>query len=194
MKFKKAYLPAVRLWVFWCELPMALLLALAINYNDGVDYSPFKLYPLIVFCAAAMIFAFIYFFRLVRIGLDEFKCIGLFSSRDSVMVTEGRTLVIRMQRGGKLDINLIGNDGVVAGLDWLKSVGEAPRDISLFRAHAFGGATSAKAALIALGVSPEAAKAAATGILSKTDFEYVSVESSTEDGIRVIRVKFTKTA
>ena len=193
MKFKKAYLPAVRLWVFWCEAPIAFMLTLAIIYNESVDYTPFKLYPLIIFCAAAMIFAFIYFFRLVRIGIDEFKCIGPFSSRDSVMVREGRTLVIRIQRGGKLDINLIGNDGVVAGLDWLRSVGEAPHDISLFRAHAYGGKLAARYALSALGVSGEVAKRAVAENLRKTDFEFVSLESSLEDEIREIRVKITKT-
>ena len=33
----------------------------------------------------------------------------------------------------------MGNDGVTADLDWLKSTGDAPRDISLFRGKAIGG-------------------------------------------------------
>ena len=135
---KKAYLLCTRLWVFWVELPLAFLLYVAIRHNDSVP-SLVKLYPLIIMAIAAMIFAIIYFFRIMKLSYAEIRYIGLFTSRDSAMINAGKRLIIKRFKRGKLGFILMGHDEM-AGFDWLKPEDEEEhKEIALFRGKAFGG-------------------------------------------------------
>ena len=192
MKTKGAYLISVRPWVFWCELPLALLLTLCILHNDGVTSTPFKLYPLMIFTVCVMIFAVLYFFRAVRLGLDELRSIGLFSSRERVMVTEGKTLVLRLEERHRIVVSLVGNDGVAPGFDWLKSTGEAPRDISLFRSLAYGGKGAVARALRVFGITESDANALIESDCG-VEGEYVSALSLMKNDAREIHIKINKT-
>ena len=132
------YLFGTKLRFFWVTIPMAALLAIAIIYNNKSD-GLLKFYPLIVFLSGCIVFSVVYFFRMVAVGFEEVRTVGLFSSRERVVVNEGKELVITKLPAGKLDVELFGNDGVRAQLDWLVTTddGTIP-DINLFRARAIG--------------------------------------------------------
>lgn len=132
------YLFGTKLRFFWVTIPMAALLAVSIIYNNKSD-GLLKFYPLIVFLSGCIVFSVVYFFRMVAVGFEEVRTVGLFSSRERVVVNEGKELVITKLPAGKLDVELFGNDGVRAQLDWLVTTddGTIP-DINLFRARAIG--------------------------------------------------------
>ena len=129
---KSVFLFTTRLRMYWVLLPIAALLSACIAYNTK-EAGAFGLYPLIILLCGAILFIFIYFFRAVKISFDEIKSIGAFSGRDSAVITEGKTLILEHLRGGRLQITLFGNDGILPELDWMKSTGDAPRDIALYR-------------------------------------------------------------
>ena len=56
-----------RLWVYLTELPVILLLVVAVRNNDAAD-NVGKLYPLIILLGAVIVFIAIYFFRGVIIS------------------------------------------------------------------------------------------------------------------------------
>ena len=192
MNKKSAYLPLVRPWVLWCEIPLSFLLILSIKHNNSITSTPFKLYPLIAVTVLAMIFAIIYFFRVVKISLEEVRAIGVFSSRESAMVNEGKILVLRLENNNAIGISLIGNDGVTPGFDWLKTTGDAPRNISLFRERAYGSRGSVISLLSALGISRTESES-----LIDSDFsavgECVSAISFINKDAREINITITKT-
>ena len=178
--------------MYWVELPLAALLGVCIYYNRYAE-GVFKLYPLIVALILGAAFITVYFFRAIRISYDEIRYIGLFTSRDSAVITEGKTLIIEEARHGKLVITLFGNDGVLPELDWLKSTGEAPRDISLFRGKAIGGQRTIAKIMTFFGVPrEEAAK-----LLKESEFSgqypIADVIGETKDGRRTVKISVTKT-
>lgn len=169
---------------------MAALLCGAIIMNDTVD-TPMRLYPLIVVCALGIIFTFVYFFKAVVIAKDEVKYVGPFSSRDSAIINEGKTLIITKLAHGKLAISLYGNDGVNASLDWLKSE-TAVRDVYLFKGKAIGGALAIKSALRFFGVCDEDLSLLVSEEVTLERDDYTLSSATTENG-REIRIKFKKT-
>ena len=92
---KNVYLFCTRIAVYLTELPVLILLWTAMRYNDRSE-EIFKLYPLIVILSLAVIFILVYFFRLISVSRDEIRYLGIFSSRDSALITEGKTLVIKL--------------------------------------------------------------------------------------------------
>ena len=189
---KSIFLFSTRLRVYWVEIPIILLMTVTLHYNTHSE-ALFGLYPLIVFCALAMVFVLIYFFRGIQISMDEIRYVGLFSSRDKAMINEGKTLIIDIMRGGRLNITLFGNDGVTAGLDWLKGDG-TPRDIDLFRGKAIGGRLAARRVLEFFSVESDAIEA----LIKDEDevrFDYELVTASAEmiDGHRRINLRINKT-
>ena len=190
---KSNFLFCTRLRFYWVELPLILLMTLAIHYNKH-STALLKLYPLLVFCGAAMIFVIVFFFRLIQISYDEIKYVGLFSSRDKALINEGKTLIFRIEKRNKLQVTLFGNDGVTAELDWLKNSGEAPRDTDLFRGKAIGGRRAVKQVLYAFGVETEAVeKLLYTDEECGFDFELASPFAYTEDGARIVKIRINKT-
>lgn len=137
------FLFSTRLRFFWVVIPMLALMYLALVYNDSAE-NQLKFYPLIVFLGGAVIFTFVYLFRMVGVAFDEVRTVGLFSSRERVMINEGKTLSVTLLPKKKLKVELFGNDGVLAELDWLvpNEDGTIP-DINLFRAKALGSKRSA---------------------------------------------------
>lgn len=138
---KKIFLFSTRLRVYWVLLPIAALFTACVFYNQ-YSKTLFKFYPLMALLIGATVFIIVYFFQGIRLGYDEIRSIGLFSSRDSAVITEGKNLILREIKHGKLELVLFGNDGVLPELDWMKSSGDAPRDISLFRGITYGGKRS----------------------------------------------------
>ena len=188
------YLFGTKLRFFWVTIPMAALLAIAIIYNNKSD-GLLKFYPLIVFLSGCIIFSVVYFFRMVGIGFEEVRTVGLFSSRERVVVNEGKELVITKLPAGKLDVELFGNDGVRAQLDWLVTSddGTIP-DINLFRARAIGGKRALRAILKFYGVpSKELRDGIIRGEKSYEDELVRIFASENEIELREVHIYFKKT-
>ncbi len=189
---KKIFLFSTRLRVYWVLMPILALLALCIRFNSK-EAGMFMLYPLIILLIGSVIFIFIYFWRAVSLSYDEIRHVGLFSGRDSAVITEGKTLILEKIRGGRLHITLFGNDGVLPELNWMKSTAQAPRDISLFRGKVIWYRYSVKRILSLFGVSGEDCEKILLGDLSRINTEIATVTQDTENGHTKIRVRINKT-
>ena len=86
---KKIFIFGTKLRMFLCELPLIFIMAVSIYFNPDMK-TPGKLYPLIIAMAAGIIFMFIYLFRGVSISGEKIKSVGLFSSRDSIVVEKNK--------------------------------------------------------------------------------------------------------
>ncbi len=140
---KNIYLFCTKPWVYLTELPIVILLMIAIAFNAKSEET-FKFYPLIIFLVLAAIFIIIYFFRMIAINTDEVKYIGLFSSRDSAFITEHKTLYIYIHRFANMHIELFGDASEAPPFEWMKAEDVSHRDICLFRGRAIGGKKTAK--------------------------------------------------
>jgi len=189
---KSVFLFCTKLRVYWCELPLFLLLALCIIYNEH-STGLYGLYLLGILCVAAIIFVFIYFFRAIAISFDEIRYIGLFSSRDRAVITEGKTVIIRVLGKRKLRITLFGNDGVNPGFDWMKATQNAPRDICLFRGKTIGGQGAIKRVLKFFGADACDFESILTEKSFSKSYENVTVTASIVDDAREIKIRMDKT-
>lgn len=189
---KKAYLLCIRLWVLWVEAPLAFLLYVAIRHNENVP-GLLKLYPLMIIDVAAMMFALVFFFRLISVSYAEIKYIGLFTSRDSAIINAGKRLIITVERLGRVRFVLMGHDEM-AGFDWLKPEDEDERaEIALFRGKAYGGKGAVKRILRTYGVK----SADLDKILGEGGFERsytnVTVRTRELEEAHEVEIRFDKT-
>lgn len=188
---KKLYFPCVILRPILVSIPLALLLAAAITLNTAVD-TLLKLYPLIVFSALAIVFTFVYFFRVITLSKEEIKVIGPFSSKDSSIINEGKTLIITKRSGHRISIDLFGNNGVNAELDWLKNE-QVVHDIYLFKSNVIGGTGAILNILLYFGIDKSDAKNIVSSSECSKEYADYTVSVSSPDGIQEIRIKFTNT-
>ena len=110
------------------------------------------------------------------------------------MINEGKTLTVTLLPKKKILVELFGNDGVLAQLDWLSGQedGKIP-DINLFRAKAIGGRGSLVKILKFYGLDAEEAEALLNERTPYED-ELVRIYSSeNENGYKQINVKFLTT-
>ncbi len=140
---KSVYLFCTKLWVYLTELPVLILLAVAISLN-GKSEETLKFYPLIIFLILAAIFIFIYFFRMISLSTDEIKVIGLFSSKDSAFIKANETLEVSLHRFGNIRFVLFGDAAETPAFEWMKAEDVAHREICLFRGRALGRKNTAK--------------------------------------------------
>ena len=189
---KSTFLFSTRLRVYWVLLPIMLLLGVAIHYNTH-SAAVFKLYPLIIFLCAAIIFVMLYFFRGIMITYDEIKHVGLFSERERVMIDEGKTIILDIKPHGRVDVTLFGDDGVLPGLDWMTPDEDVSRERTLFRARAIGGRFTVRSVLMAWGVEAIDAEKIISGEDITVDGELARVSTEMlEEALRVnIYVKKT---
>ncbi len=190
---KMKYLFGTKLRFFWVIIPMLGTMSLALAYNSYAD-GLLKFYPLIVFLGGCVIFTVVYLFRVVGMSFAEVKTVGLFSSRERVMINEGRTLTLTLLPKKKLLVELYGNDGVIAELDWLRTDedGKIP-DINLFREKALGTKKTLAATLRFYGVPKDTAEKLLENGGEYAD-ELISVSSAeNEQGKTCISINFLKT-
>ena len=188
---KKLYLLTTRLAALWVLLPLSFLLTLSITHNSA-EAGTFGLYPLIILNIGAIIFSLIYFFRVIKISYTEIKHIGYFSTRDRSEINEGKTLILERLGRGKVKIILFGNDGVLPGLDWMKSAYSAPKDIVLFRGYARYGSFTVKRILSFFGAKNFDISALLEGDCT-CEGEFTTITSITEDETRRIKIRINKT-
>ena len=189
---KSVFLFRTKFRMYWVLLPLLALLLASIYYNQFAD-NLLKLYPIITVTICGMIFILIYFFRGIKISYDEIRDVGLFSGRDSAIINEGKTLIFKIKKRGRVDITLWGNDGVTADLDWLKSTGDAPRDISLFRGKTIGGKRAVKRVLKYFEVPDFDIVRILLNEEFEKDYSIVSVKCEAEDDCKIINIKMNIT-
>ena len=191
---KQVFLYCTRLRYFWVEIPIVIIFWLSYLFNDYAE-TALKLYPLMITSGLAFLFVIIYYFRAISISYEEIKYIGWFSSRDSAMINEGKTLIITKEKGRKIRIVLFGNDGVNPEFEWMKSLDgkSAPKDIILFRGYTYG--TDAKITRILRYFGAESEKI--TKLLDEDaafEFENTSIRSTlNEDNNKEIHIRINNT-
>ena len=187
---KKTYIFCTKWWLFLTEIPPAIILGLAIFYNNVVE-TPQKLYPLIAFCCLVIIFIFLYFFRLVSISAEEIRTIGLFSSKDSAVVEKDKILVFTLMPRNKMRVELDGKSNA-PGFSWIKGDYEEC-DINLYREKAVGGKIAVARALKAFGISADEYAKIFSDREYKKDFENITISSYIDNKNRVVKIKFLNT-
>ena len=184
---------STRIWVYLFDLPLILLFAAAVAlHNKSTDL--LKFYPLEILLGAAILFIPIYFFRAVTVSRDEIRARGLFSSRDKAVINKGKMLIVSLKSRRRMNIDLYGNDGQVAALDWLKNKPDyEPMDIYLFRGKALGGKKKAMRLLALFDLTPEDAEALVTAGIPKKETKDVRVTSEKKHDMTEIRIFFKET-
>ena len=188
---KSLYFPRTILRPIFISIPAIIVLIASIVLNHLVN-SPVRLYPLMIFSGLTVAFTFVYFFRVVVLTTEEIKMIGPFSSKDSSIINEGKTLIITRRSVGRISIDLYGNNGVNADLDWLRNE-RTIRDIYLFKSKVVGGTNAVKRILLFFGISEiDANELLSTNEAYKEYPEY-TVSVSSVEGKQEIRIRFTIT-
>ena len=189
---KPIYIFATRLRAFWVLIPMIVILYCSMIFNNDSDMV-MKLYPLIIFSSACIIFTFIYLFRAIEISYSEIRYIGHFSSRDSAEIVAGRTLTLELMKGGKIAIRLYGKEGYNPDIKWLESDDSDDADICVFRGKAYIGRIAAEKILAYFGVDSEDIDTFIDSSAEAKTYESVTVCSSMENDNRLIKIKIDKT-
>ncbi len=179
--------------VYLTELPLIILFIITLCYNKYSE-EVMKLYPLLIFLGAVMIFILIYFFRAISISFDRIKYHGLYSSRDSAEIDEGKELILTVCEKHKIRVELFGNDGTAPELSWVKpGTDYKPVDIFLFRGKAVGGKRTVKSILKYFGVEESDMDSVFSSDKFESDYEYVSLISEIKEEKRVVRLKMKET-
>lgn len=178
--------------MFLSEIPVIIMLCLAIRFNSAVD-NVLKLYPLIIVLSLFAVFILVFLFRMIIITEEEVKTIGLFTSRDSVILNEGKTLILTKKAHGKLGVAVFGNDGTPPALSWAQNDDYELPDIFLYRERAIGGNAAIKRVLTYFDVPEDEINALLTSDVYKREFEALLLTGEKREDIRELRIKFTKT-
>lgn len=190
---KKKYLFCTRLRVYLTELPLIILFAITLRYNKYSD-ELIKFYPLMIFLCASMIFIFIYFFRMISISFSEVRYHGLYSSRDSAEINEGKEIIITMLAGRRIRVELFGNDNKPPELSWItEDENYKPLDIYLFRGKAYGTKRNVISILKYFGVDENDIPLVFESESYSADYEYVSLVSTMNEDKTEIRLKMKQT-
>ena len=188
---KKIFLFSTKLAYYWVLLPFTALFILCLVFNDNTDHY-LKLYPLMAVSVIGIIVTLVYFFRGVLISYEEIKEVGRFSSHDTALINKGKTLILYKENHSRVRVILFGNDGIKPELSWMKSTQDAPKDISLFRAHTLGGNGTIKRVLKYFGADEGDF---ATILNEDCEIKYadVTVTSILENDVRKIYIKMDRT-
>lgn len=179
--------------MYLTEIPIMILFMIALRYNQE-SKEVMKLYPLLIFLAAAMIFIVVYFFRAISISFEEIRYHGLYSSRDHAEINEGKELIITLYEKRRIRLELFGNDGKPPELSWVKDdENYTPIDIFLFRGKAIGGKRKIKSLLKYFGVEDTAIESIFNKENFSREYEYVSLMSESFEDKTVIRLKMKET-
>ena len=186
---KSIYLLSTKLWVYLTEIPVLILLGVAISTNH-LSNDIFKYYPLIIFLAFSVIFIMVYFFSVISISYDEIRYHGLFSSKDSAFITENKTLVIKIKPKRNLAVELYEDAGIEPAFDWMKAEDVMHREICVFRGKANGSYKTAEKILKYFGLAEESLAAATSEDGFSYEDDAIKVSSANKNEIFEIAIKF----
>lgn len=187
---KRLFLFCTKIRYYLTEIPLMIFLLIVRHFNDEAE-GLLKLYPLQIFIVLLMLFIFVYFFRLISVSYEEVRYHGLFSSRDSAVLNEGKTLILTLSHHSRLNIEVFGNDGHAPILDSLKEQGSI--DIFLFRGKAIGGRRKASRIMRYFGVSDEGVRAVFSENSFSSEYELVSLTSELREDVRIIKMRLKET-
>ena len=185
---KKTLLFCTDAWFYLLEIPPMILFVLSIIYNGRVE-GFFGLIPLMLVSLAFMVFIFLFFLRFISLSFAEVRLRGPFSSHDHAVINEGKSLILTLKRGGRIGVEVYGNDGVppmYGGLD-------QPIDIFLFRGRAIGGKRALSRVLAHYGVKKEDIASIFNDASFYAEYGYMTLEAHVQEDIRVINLNFNET-
>ena len=187
---KGIFLFCTKLQVYLIELPLIIMMSLAIHYNGEAE-GGLKFYPLIVILGAGILFILLYFFRGIYITSDDISDVGIFSARERVFIKKDCTLVISLRKKRKINIDLL-SKGDKPAFDWMKSENDITRDVRIYHRVAIGGKNTAVKLLSFLGVDKSKAIEIAEKDAMKFDDGNISIITENKHDLFEIRVKFLK--
>ena len=191
-RMKKKFLFCTRMRVYLTELPIILLFIITLHYNKYSE-EVMKLYPLLIFLGAAMLFILVYFFRAISISFEEIRYHGLYSSRDHAEINEGKEIILTMCNKRRIRVELFGNDGRPPELSWISEEDYKPVDIYLFRGKAIGTKKTVKSLLKYFGVDEGDIDSVFSSENFSGDYEFVSLRSEKKEEQTVIRLRIKQT-
>ena len=188
---KKTYLFCTKLRFYLSEIPPIILLIITIMHNDSSE-GLLKLYPLIIFSSACIVFIFMYFFRMISISAEDIKSIGAFSSRDKAVINKDKTLIFTFKKRNKMVVRLYGDSGLPS-FNWMKNDEQKSSGIDLFRENAIGNSRTAKKILSNFQVPTEDINALIKAENYEKEYaDFILTKSSLNDNF-TINIKFTNT-
>ncbi len=187
---KKRILFATEPWFYLTEVPLIWLMILLIRHHADAA-GVLKYYPLEIVTVAGIAFIAVYFTRFLTVGYDEVRMHGLFSSRDRAVLVKGKTLIFTKLSRRRFSVEVFGNDGEVAALEWLKD--EAPRDITQLREKVLGNEGTVASLLAFFSVPKEDIDLFFAEEPAAREYPLVSVSSSFENEKRVVKVFLKET-
>ena len=188
---KSTFLFCTKLRMFLSEIPLLVLLIAAIIYTDKVK-GLLGLWPLIIIVAAFMIFIVLFFFRFISISYEEIRIFGLFSSKDSREINEGKTVKLVIRNRRYLSVELWGIDKRPE-FNWISEKEENDTESCLFRERAVGGEGAVKRVLSYFSVPKEDFKDIFTEEHFEKAYGQVAVYSSIVNEKRQVSVKILTT-
>ena len=185
---KNLYLFSTKLWLFVAEIPPIILLLVSIRYNAGVE-NIFKLYPLIVLCALAIIFILLFFFRGIILSEDGIKSYGVFGDKDSAIIRDNSRLTLTLRSNGIIKVELFGiADSENPTYHWLKD--EEAREVNIYRHNAIGGKRTVGRILKFYGVDPSALSDIHKSDEYTKEYPLISLEVKRTEDIKVFSIRF----
>ena len=188
---KKTYLFCTKPGWFLTLIPPIILLIISIANNGNSD-GLLKLYPLIIFSIVAIALIFAYFFRFITISTEEIRMHGLFSSRDSAIINEKKSLIFTIRSRKRMKVTLFGNNGLPA-FNWAQGDDYTPIDIDLFREKAVGSRRAITRVLRYFGVSDEDCRKIFSSDSFEKDYDGFILKKETLEKQKQITIYFTKT-
>ena len=187
---KKTFLFCTKIWFYLAEIPPLFLMAVAIHFNEDAEGA--GLYPLIIFCAAAAVLIFVYFFRMIIISKEEIRSAGVFSSRDCAVIEKNTSLTFTILPRKKIRVEL---DGIAksSGLSWATREEGEDTQINLYREMAIGKGTAISRVLTYFGVSSKDCSTLLAESGVELTYDYFVASSLESDGVKKIKLQFTKT-
>ena len=177
--------------MYLTELPIIALLAVAIYFNKSAE-GTVKLYPLIFACSAAVIFIFIYLMRAVIITNERVRSFGPFSSKESSIINEGKTLVLTTRPHTKLKIELFGYDSAPT-FDWMQNGQQELPYLNLYRDTAVGGSGTVRRVLKHFGVPKEDIDEVLSAKGFTREYDAFLLKKTQNDESESYSLEFTKT-
>ena len=129
---------------------------------------------------------------MITITHEEIKAVGLFSSKESVVINKDKTLVMTLSKRNKMVIRLRGNSGTPA-FSWAKPIDYKSQEIDLFREKAVGNARTIKKVLSYFEVPTEDINSLTNQHEFRKNYDSFIVSKSKEDNQITVSIKITNT-
>ena len=177
--------------MYLTQLPILVLLVAALYFNGSAP-SPVKLYPLIIACIGGIIFIFIYLLRAIIINNEKILSFGPYSSKESAVISKGKTLVFTTRPHTKIKVELFGYDETPA-FDWIDKTDAEKQYTNLYRDFAVGTSRTVGRVLSYFGVAREDIEKAISSKELTIEYPAFILKKDVSDEGERFSLEFTKT-